>query len=138
MNNGPAYGKVSNWAQADYMKAKANGIIGWPFDRSYQQPITRVEFTEMAVMIETMLGQDLYMDVTGVKTPLKDVDDWTVTWASQNGIINGTSPQSFSPRATITRELAAALILQVYAKTNELKGRPASTGSVFGLSVRGR
>lgn len=131
VNDGPADGKVSNWAQADYMKAKANGIIGWPFDRSYQQPITRVEFTEMAVhMIETMLGQDLYMDVTGVKTPFKDVDDWTVTWASQNGIINGTSPQSFSPRATITREQAAALILQVYAKTNELKGRAASTESV--------
>ncbi|MGG4397573.1 S-layer homology domain-containing protein [Paenibacillus thiaminolyticus] len=136
VNDGPVNNKVSNWAQADYMKAKGNGIIGWPFDRSYQQPINRVEFTEMAVhMIETMLGRDLYTDVTGVNSPFNDVDEWTVTWANQNGVINGTSPQTFSPEATITREQAATLILKVYAKTNELKGTTGSTESTGSTSA---
>ncbi|UNK18694.1 S-layer homology domain-containing protein [Paenibacillus sp. N3/727] len=131
VTGGQALEKVSNWALADYKKAKGNGIIGWPFDHSYQQPITRVQFTEMSVhMIETMLGRNLYFDVAEVKSPFKDVDEWTVTWASQSGIINGTSAQSFSPNSTITREQAAALILNLYLKTHELKGEQASVGSV--------
>ncbi|MFD1130624.1 S-layer homology domain-containing protein [Paenibacillus provencensis] len=130
VEDGPEEEKVSNWAQADYIQAKANGLIGWPFDRSYQRSINRMEFTEMAVhMIETALGRDLYTDVLGVKSPFNDIDDWNITWANQNGIINGTSPNTFSPTATITREQAATLILKVYKKTNELKG---TTGSAAG------
>lgn len=130
VTDGPAKGKVSNWALADYNKAKSNGIIGWPFDHSYQKPIQRYQFTEMSVhMIETMLGRDLYFDMAETKSPFKDIDDWTVTWASQNGIIKGTSAQTFSPDATITREQAATLILNLYTKTLELQGKQVQTSS---------
>lgn len=132
VNDSPADSKVSSWAQADYTKAKANGIIGYQFDRSYQRPINRMEFTEMAVhMIETVLGRDLYTEVRGGKSPFNDVDNWNITWAKQNGIINGTSPNTFSPTASITREQAAMLILRVYEKINELKETKGSEGSVL-------
>ena len=130
VTDGPVEKKVSNWALAEYNKAKGNGIIGWPFDHSYQKPISRVHFTEMSVhMIETMLGRDLYADVAEVNSPFKDEDNWVVTWANRNGIINGTSAETFSPSSTITREQAAALILNLYLKTKELKGEPAPVAS---------
>ncbi|MBE7055515.1 MAG: S-layer homology domain-containing protein, partial [Ruminococcaceae bacterium] len=65
---------------------------------------------------------------TNRSIPFADVemDSWyanAVTWAQQNGIINGVSETQFSPNDNITREQIAAIMYR-YAK---LKGMDAVT-----------
>lgn len=113
---------VSPWAVADYTKAKGNGIVSSSYDHSYQKPITREDFASLAVqMAETILDQYLYTEkVESEMLRFNDVSNWRVAWASLNGIINGTSAERFSPNASITREQAATLLLNLYSKLTEL------------------
>ncbi|WP_130616287.1 S-layer homology domain-containing protein [Cohnella abietis] len=130
--------KVSTWAQGAYLKAKGNGLIPMDFDLNYQRPISRITFTGMAVrMLEIVMKQDivenqvLHNDINS--TPFRDVSDWAVNWANKNGIISGTSATTFSPDATITREQAAKLLLNVYDKAlNMKKGAGSSVNATSG------
>ncbi len=74
-------------------------------------------------MSRAMLVQVLYNmagqpEVTGT-SPFRDVGNaWyknAVTWASQNGLVFGTSKNTFSPECDVTRE-QTAIILQRYMK----------------------
>ncbi|WP_164779558.1 S-layer homology domain-containing protein [Paenibacillus kobensis] len=108
--------KVSKWAVLDYAAAKGNGLVDASYDHSYQKPISRYEFTGLAVqMMETAVGRNLYNDdVAYGNSPFRDVDDWRVTLANKLGIIQGTSGSKFTPYDTITREQAATLLLNLY------------------------
>lgn len=129
--------QVSKWALKDYAKAKGNGLIDKLHDHSYQQPISRYDFTVLAIqMLETASSQYLYTEDVGFgKSPFKDTDDWRITWANRNGIIQGMGAQTFSPKTTITREQAASLMLNLYKQAKQIigidKDEPADTGLRF-------
>ncbi|MNF94283.1 Endoglucanase precursor [compost metagenome] len=114
--------KVSKWALPDYAAAKGNGLVDANYDHSYQKPISRYEFTGLAVqMMETAVGRNLYHDeVAYGNSPFRDVDDWRVTLANKLGIIQGTSVSKFTPYDTITREQAATLLLNLYNAVGRL------------------
>jgi S-layer homology domain. len=124
--------QVSKWAASDYAAAKSNGLIDADFDHSYQKPISRYYFTALAVqMLETALDRSLYSgDAASGKSPFKDFDEWHVTLASKLGIISGTSAGQFSPNATITREQAATLLLNLYNAALKLNPETAKQVSV--------
>lgn len=86
--------------------------------------INATAFAPNMPMSRAMLVQVLYNmagqpEVTGT-TPFQDVGNaWyknAVTWASQNGLVFGTSKNTFSPERDVTRE-QTAIILQRYMKT---------------------
>jgi len=129
-----AGGQVSKWALNDYARAKGNGLIDKLHDHSYQQPISRYDFTVLAIqMLETAASQYLYTaDVGFGNSPFKDTDDWRITWANRNGIIQGMGARTFSPKTTITREQAASLMLNLYKQAKQIiginKDEPADAG----------
>ncbi|MBD3920660.1 S-layer homology domain-containing protein [Paenibacillus sp. PR3] len=129
--------QVSKWALKDYGKAKGNGLIDKTHDHSYQQPISRYDFTVLAIqMLETAASQYLYTEDVGFgNSPFKDTDDWRITWANRNGIIQGMGAQTFSPKTTITREQAASLMLNLYKQAKQTigidKDEPADMGLRF-------
>ena len=86
--------------------------------------INATTFAPNMPMSRAMLVQVLYNmagqpEVTGT-TSFHDVGNaWyknAVTWASQNGLVFGTSKNTFSPERDVTRE-QTAIILQRYMKT---------------------
>lgn len=117
-----ASAQVSKWAMKDYALAKGNGLVDKPHDHSYQEPISRYDFAALAIqMLETATSQNLYTEEVGLgHSPFKDVDDWRITWANVNGIIQGTGLNKFSPTNTITREQAATLMLNVYKQAQRV------------------
>ena len=53
-------------------------------------------------------------DVTGVTTPFTDTPaDWyqaAIAWAYETGVVDGTSPTTFAPNESVTREQIAVLL----------------------------
>ena len=53
-------------------------------------------------------------DMTGVTTPFTDLtSDWyqaAVAWAYETGVVDGTSPTTFAPNESVTREQIAVLL----------------------------
>ncbi|MCY9514377.1 S-layer homology domain-containing protein [Paenibacillus apiarius] len=115
--------RVSPWALPDYRRAKSNGIVPYQYDQSYQAPITRIGFTELAVRLcENILGESLAEG----QSPFKDISSIEISKAYANGLIGGTSNDMFSPFDNITRQQAAALLLHLHTTLTERTGSGAS------------
>ena len=68
-------------------------------------------------------------DMTGVTTPFTDLTaDWyqaAVAWAYETGVVDGTSPTTFSPSRPVTREQAAVLLMRYAARMPGFAGSDA-------------
>ena len=68
-------------------------------------------------------------DMTGVTTPFTDLtSDWyqaAVAWAYETGVVDGTSPTTFSPGRPVTREQAAVLLMRYAARLPGFAGSDA-------------
>ena len=68
-------------------------------------------------------------DMTGVTTPFTDLTaDWyqaAVAWAYETGVVDGTSPTTFSPGRPVTREQAAVLLMRYAARLPGFAGSDA-------------
>ena len=68
-------------------------------------------------------------DMTGVTTPFTDLTaDWyqaAVAWAYKTGVVDGTSPTTFSPGRPVTREQAAVLLMRYAARLPGFAGSDA-------------
>ena len=68
-------------------------------------------------------------DMTGVTTPFTDLTaDWyqaAVAWAYETGVVDGTSPTTFSPSRPVTREQAAVLLMRYAARLLGFAGSDA-------------
>ena len=82
-------------------------------------------FSPNTVTTRAQLVQVLYHlagdpDMTGVTTPFTDLtSDWyqaAVAWAYETGVVDGTSPTTFSPSRPVTREQAAVLLMRYAAR----------------------
>lgn len=142
----PVY-KTSSWAQEEVVQAGQLDLIPRAFE-DYTAPITRLEFAEfalqylaksefsspdayigMALQAYAETGQDsgrsLFPDVD---TTQQSPEARTVLAAYALGLVKGRDDGTFAPDAPITRQEAAALLLNAY------KALGGSAASEDGLS----
>lgn len=110
------YADAVEWA---YTGGMVNGVSPTSFDPN--SPMTRA-------MIVTILyrasGSPREYSVSRFTDVPSDVwYSYAISWAAENGVVNGTAPDQFSPNDSITRE-DIVVILWRYA------GSPAADGSV--------
>ena len=98
-----------HWAEESIAELYEKGFIQGVGDGKFNpdSDITRAEFVQMLYNISGMVtsGAEEFDDVKS--------DDWfaeAVSWAANNGIINGTGNGNFSPYVPITREQTAVII----------------------------
>ena len=99
----------SIWAQTEVWEAITKGIVPYNLQNSYEQPITRQEFCQMATAL--WRGEDTALETK--KSPFLDVDDTAVTRAYELGIIKGVGQAKFDPQRNITREEAATMLMRI-------------------------
>ncbi len=133
---GGKYYDLPSWARSDIYLANSIGIVSEQVQQKYKINITREEFCEMMM---AMLAENIRKnDFGNVGTPYYDIQyalfssafekamniektgDYTFTdsfnpyveMAYEMGIVNGTSPTTFSPNAEITRQEAAVMLMR--------------------------
>ncbi len=104
--------KESDWYYDYVMRAVESGLFGG---------MSETEFMPEGKMTRAMLATVLYriagQPAVEGKSPFKDVAEgkWysdAVTWAYENGIVNGISETSFGVNAYVTREQLATMLLR--------------------------
>ncbi|UJF32763.1 S-layer homology domain-containing protein [Paenibacillus hexagrammi] len=98
-------------------------------DFAPSQSVTRAQFAAMIVR-----AFDLHAAKTAAFTDVNS-SDWfadAVAAAAENGIVNGTSDNTFSPNEQITREQMTAMIVRAYqAKYGKAASSSANQHSAF-------
>lgn len=105
------------WYYSAVETAAANGAVAKGITAF--RPEADITREEMAVMLVCALGYEtLAASVAGYDIPFTDVTENVgyITIASSFGIINGTTPTTFAPRGSATREQAAAMIIRLYER----------------------
>jgi len=117
------YAKPSSWAEDSIDVLIENNMVPEYLleEDKYQQPITRQEFTDLAVRLYAK-AKGMGIDQLDAYEPFADTDDLMVAKAYSLGIINGVSSTEFAPDNPITRQEIATLL------TRELKLLGIDTG----------
>ena len=111
--------RESDWFYKDVAFAYENGLFAGTSDTT---------FSPNASMTRAMLVTVLYrlegQPAVNGRSGFSDVQyngyyEDAVTWAADNGIVNGTSTTTFSPNANVTREQMAAILYR-YAQYKKL------------------
>lgn len=109
---------ISKWAVSSIIKANEYGILNNnPYYSNPGANVTREQFVSYVTGMLKALDPTIdYEDYYDKPSAFSDVgqSDYEITWAYEQGIISGTGQGKFSPNATITREQAATLLLNVY------------------------
>ena len=92
--------------------------IDFVVSNGYMKGTEQTKFEPNATMTRAMLVTALYrvagMPTTAAQHPFTDLHgDWysdAVSWAYENGIVNGTTLTTFSPEAPVTREQLATIL----------------------------
>ncbi len=109
------------YMQSVYVMHENDYMLG---DGGMFRPNDNISRGEFVAVLARINGADL----TGYTiSPFDDVDInvWygkAVAWAKENGIVNGTTPDTFEPNAFITREEMCVMLMN-YAEKEELKLR---------------
>lgn len=105
--------RPSVWALQGYRQAKNLGFVDYEYDRQYKEEIDRRGYAVMAVrLVERILDQPL--DVP--ESPFVDLADDSISKAYGYGIVRGGSAQKFNSSASISRQEAAVILMNVYDK----------------------
>lgn len=129
---------TSDWFYEDVAFAYENGLFAGTSDTT---------FSPNASMTRAMLVTVLYrlegQPAVNGRSGFSDVQyngyyEDAVTWAADNGIVNGTSTTTFSPNANVTREQMAAILYR-YAqhKKYNTAASPGLNGFTDHASVSG-
>jgi len=125
-------GTQSQWAEADLREAYSLGLTYDQVEQNYQRPITREEFCVIAVKLYEKLSGTIAIPGNN---PFVDTTNPEILKAYAVRIVNGTSANTFSPSASITRQEICCMIL------NALKAAQpnldASPGSDFPFNDAG-
>ncbi len=119
----------SSWAKAKVTEAISLGLVPEKLQDQYTKPITREEFASLFVnsvfayqknefdhtqdiLPAPNTTRELYLEnVKATDYSFTDTDSEDVKLAYLLGFVSGTSPTTFSPDAKITREEAAAMLV---------------------------
>ena len=123
--------RESDWFYEDVAFAYENGLFAGTSDTT---------FSPNASMTRAMLVTVLYrlegQPAVNGRSGFSDVQyngyyEDAVTWAADNGIVNGTSASTFSPNANVTREQMAAIL---YRYAQYKKYNTAASSSLNGFT----
>lgn len=105
-------GTQSAWAEMELMEAYNYGLTYPAVMTRFQDPITREEFCTIAVKLyEKLTGST----ATSSNNPFKDTQNPEILKAYSLKIVNGTSPNTFSPLDRITRQEICVMIFRTLA-----------------------
>jgi hypothetical protein len=123
----------SSWASDAVSRAKELNMLPDDLDGNYNHNITRSEFCKLVakfIRVKTGCSIEYYCTKNEVTVNQKQFTDLTgseyyVPYVAALGIVNGTSATTFSPKAEIKRQDAAAMLMRL-AKVlgNETSGTP--------------
>lgn len=106
--------KVSNWAREQMVSATVKGLMPDCLGDDFTVNITRAEFAALSVeLYEAMSGETA--PAPG-ESPFSDTGDPAVIQANALGIVNGKGDGKFIPGDPVTRQEAALMLSQVYAR----------------------
>ena len=112
--------RESDWFYDDVVFAYENGLFSGTSDTTFSPntSMTRAMLVTVLYRLEgqpTVNGRSGFSDVT-----FNSYYEDAVTWAADNGIVNGISTSTFSPNANVTREQMAAILYRYaqYKKYN--------------------
>ena len=95
----------SPWAQQQVDAAIAENLVPQNLRSNFTQPITRAEFSALAVTLyERVAGE-----ITG-RVTFTDTNDANVEKMAYLGVVSGVGDNMFNPNATLTREQAAVML----------------------------
>ena len=123
--------RESDWFYDDVVFAYENGLFSGTSDTT---------FSPNASMTRAMLVTVLYrlegQPAVNGRSGFSDVQyngyyEDAVTWAADNGIVNGTSTTTFSPNANVTREQMAAIL---YRYAQHKKYNTAASSGLNGFT----
>ena len=119
----------SDWFYDDVVYAYENGLFSGTSDTTFSPnaSMTRAMLVTVLYRLEgqpTVSGRSGFSDVK-----LNSYYEDAVTWAADNGIVNGTGATTFSPNTNVTREQMAVLL---YGYTE--KYAPAYLGGAASLN----
>ena len=112
--------RESDWFYDDVVFAYENGLFAGTSDTTFtpNASMTRAMLVTVLYRLEgqpAVNGRSGFSDVT-----FNSYYEDAVTWAANNGIVNGTSTSTFSPNSNVTREQMAAILYRYaqYKKDN--------------------
>lgn len=121
----------SDWFYEDVAFAYENGLFSGTSDTMFSPnaSMTRAMLVTVLYRLEgepSVRGRSGFSDVT-----FNSYYEDAVTWAADNGIVNGTSITTFSPNANVTREQMAAIL---YRYAQYKKYNTAASSSLNGFT----
>lgn len=123
---------VSDWAKAEVVGAIEDGLVPVDLQENYTGDITRLDFCRVMVRLVERHNKkkiDQYLAGRGLTAAnvFTDTDHADVGAAYALGIVKGTSPTTFNPNGSITRQEAATML----ARTAKVLGLSAGTAENF-------
>ena len=100
------------WSYEGIQYCVALGLMSGMSETTFS-PNTVTTRAQLVQVLYNFVGQP---DVTGVTTPFTDTPaDWyqaAIAWAYETGVVDGTSPTTFAPNESVTREQIAVLLMR--------------------------
>ena len=123
--------RESDWFYKDVAFAYENGLFAGTSDTTFSPnaSMTRAMLVTVLYRLEgepTVYGRSGFSDVQ-----YNEYYEDAVTWAADNGIVNGTSTTTFSPNANVTREQMAAIL---YRYAQHKKYNTAASSGLNGFT----
>ena len=118
--------READWFYDDVVYAYENGLFSGTSDTTFS-PNTSMTRAMLVTVLYRLEGQPTVSGRSGFSdVKLNSYYEDAVTWAADNGIVNGTGATTFSPNANVTREQMAAILYR-YAQYKQY-GTTASAG----------
>lgn len=122
--------RETDWFYDDVVFAYENGLFSGTTATTFSPyaPMTRAMLVTVLYRLEgepAVTGRSGFSDVT-----IGSYYEAAVTWAADNGIVNGTSAVTFSPSENVTREQMAAILCR-YAQYKQYGTSASAALSAF-------
>ena len=120
----------SDWFYDDVVFAYENGLFAGTSDTTFS-PNTSMTRAMLVTVLYRLEGQPAVSGRSGFSdVQYNGYYEDAVTWAADNGIVNGTSTTTFSPNANVTREQMAAILYR-YAQYKQYNTTASSSLNSF-------
>ena len=122
--------RESDWFYDDVVFAYENGLFSGTSDTTFS-PNTSMTRAMLVTVLYRLEGQPAVNGRSGFSdVQYNGYYEDAVTWAADNGIVNGTSTTTFSPNANVTREQMAAILYR-YAQYKKYNTAASSSLNSF-------